>query len=73
MRDLLRGFADDGGTVLLSSHLLAEIDAIADDIVIMGAGRVQASGTKAELAAERPLEDVFFDATAGSAREGAAS
>jgi ABC-2 type transport system ATP-binding protein len=51
MRDLLRGFADDGGTVLLSSHLLAEIEMIADDIVVIGHGRVVASGTKAELLA----------------------
>jgi len=49
MRDLLRSFADDGGTVLLSSHLLAEIEMIADDIVMIGQGRVVASGTKAEL------------------------
>ncbi|MEU4360434.1 ATP-binding cassette domain-containing protein [Promicromonospora sp. NPDC023987] len=51
MRDLLRGFADDGGTVLLSSHLLAEIETIADDIVVIGGGRVVAGGPKAELLA----------------------
>src|SRR4029453_12620192 len=36
MRDLLRGFADKGGTVLLSSHLLREIEIVADDIVMIG-------------------------------------
>ncbi|MGN6252103.1 MAG: ABC transporter ATP-binding protein [Marmoricola sp.] len=51
MRDLLRGFADDGGTVLLSSHLLHEIEVIADDIVVIGNGRIVAQGTKAELLA----------------------
>ena len=51
MRDLLRGFADDGGTVLLSSHLLHEIEVVADDIVVIGGGRIVASGTKAELLA----------------------
>ncbi|GAA1707883.1 ATP-binding cassette domain-containing protein [Isoptericola hypogeus] len=51
MRDLLRSFADDGGTVLLSSHLLAEIEMIADDIVVIGSGRVVARGTKDELLA----------------------
>ena len=51
MRDLLRGFADDGGTVLLSSHLLHEIEVIADDLVVIGQGRIVASGTKAELLA----------------------
>ena len=51
MRDLLRGFANDGGTVLLSSHLLHEIEVIADDIVVIGQGRIVAQGTKTELLA----------------------
>ncbi len=51
MRDLLRGFADDGGTVLLSSHLLHEIEVIADDLVVIGQGRIVAQGTKASLLA----------------------
>ncbi|MBM0127681.1 ABC transporter ATP-binding protein [Pimelobacter simplex] len=51
MRDLLRDFADQGGTVLLSSHLLHEIEVIADDIVVIGNGRIVAQGTKEELLA----------------------
>ncbi|KRE52487.1 ABC transporter [Phycicoccus sp. Soil748] len=51
MRDLLRGFADGGGTVLLSSHLLHEIEVVADDLVVIGNGRIVAQGTKAELLA----------------------
>ncbi|MFH7324344.1 ABC transporter ATP-binding protein [Aeromicrobium sp. JJY06] len=51
MRDLLRGFADDGGTVLLSSHLLHEIEVIADDLVVIGNGRIVAQGSKEELLA----------------------
>ena len=49
MRDLLRGYADMGGTVLLSSHLLHEIEVVADDLVVIGDGRIVAQGTKAEL------------------------
>ncbi len=49
MRDLLRDYADDGGTVLLSSHLLHEIEMIADDIVMIGGGRIICQGSKAEL------------------------
>ena len=49
MRDLLRDFADDGGTVLLSSHLLHEIEVIADDIVMIGNGRIVARGAMTEL------------------------
>jgi ABC-2 type transport system ATP-binding protein len=51
MRDLLRGFADQGGTVLLSSHLLHEIEVIADDLVVIGNGRIVAQGTKSDLLA----------------------
>jgi ABC-2 type transport system ATP-binding protein len=51
MRDLLRSFADQGGTVLLSSHLLHEIEVVADDIIVIGGGRIVASGTKSELLA----------------------
>lgn len=51
MRDLLREYANRGGTVLLSSHLLHEIEVIADDIVVIGNGRIVAQGTKAELLA----------------------
>jgi ABC-2 type transport system ATP-binding protein len=49
MRDLLRGYADRGGTVLLSSHLLHEIEVIADDIVMIGHGRIVSRGSKADL------------------------
>src|SRR6185295_6341658 len=47
----LRGHADRGGTVLLSSHLLHEIEIIADDIVVIGNGRIVAQGTKTDLLA----------------------
>ncbi|MCB0881120.1 MAG: ABC transporter ATP-binding protein [Thermoleophilia bacterium] len=53
MRDLLRDFADRGGAVLLSSHLLAEVQAVADRLVVIGRGRIVASGTKDEMLAGR--------------------
>lgn len=49
MRGLLRDFADQGGAVLLSSHLLGEVEAVADRLVILAGGRVQVQGTKEEL------------------------
>jgi ABC-2 type transport system ATP-binding protein len=49
MRDLLRDHADRGRTVLLSSHLLHEIETVADDLVVIGNGRIVAHGAKAEL------------------------
>ena len=51
MRELLRDFADRAGTVLLSSHLLREVEAIADQLVVIGDGRIVAQGSKAELLA----------------------
>lgn len=51
MRSLLRGYADRGGTVLLSSHLLHEIEVIADELIVIGNGRIVAQGTKTELLA----------------------
>ena len=49
MRGLLRNFAGQGGTVLLSSHLLHEVEMIADEMVLIGRGKIVAQGTKAEL------------------------
>jgi len=49
MRGLLRDYADRGGTVLLSSHLLHEIEVIADDLVVIGNGRIVAQGAKNDL------------------------
>jgi ABC-2 type transport system ATP-binding protein len=49
MREMLRYFASRGGTVLLSSHLLHEVEMIADDMILIGRGRIVAEGTKQEL------------------------
>ena len=51
MRGLLKGYADRGGTVLLSSHLLNEVEQIADEMILIGRGRIVAEGTKDELLA----------------------
>jgi ABC-2 type transport system ATP-binding protein len=49
MRDLLRGHAARGGTVLLSSHLLGEVEHTVDRLLVIGAGRIVADGSVAEL------------------------
>jgi ABC-2 type transport system ATP-binding protein len=49
MRALLRDFADAGGTVLLSSHLLSEVQVIADEIIMIGRGRIVTQGRTTDL------------------------
>jgi ABC-2 type transport system ATP-binding protein len=49
MRGLLRGYAQRGATVLLSSHLLHEVERIADELILIGGGRILAQGSKQEL------------------------
>ncbi|MDP3890994.1 AAA family ATPase, partial [Nocardioides sp.] len=51
MRGLLKGYADRGGTVLLSSHLLNEVELIADEMILIGRGRIVAQGDKKTLLA----------------------
>jgi ABC-2 type transport system ATP-binding protein len=51
MRGLLKGYADRGGTVLLSSHLLHEVEQIADEMILIGNGNIVARGTREELLA----------------------
>jgi ABC-2 type transport system ATP-binding protein len=53
IRRLLREHADRGGTVLLSSHLLREVEVIADHLVIINAGRIVADGTPEQLRTSR--------------------
>ncbi len=55
MRALIRSFADDGITVLVSSHLISEIEQICDYIVMIRAGKLVHQGTVADLqAGQRP-------------------
>jgi ABC-2 type transport system ATP-binding protein len=51
LRQFLRGFADGGGTVLVSSHVLAEVSQLADEVVIIHRGKLVAQQTVAELTA----------------------
>jgi ABC-2 type transport system ATP-binding protein len=52
MRAFLRHFADNGGTVFLSSHLLAEVAHSADDAIIIDHGRLVTAGPIASLVPE---------------------
>ena len=65
IRGLMREHAESGGTVLVSSHVLAELAEVADDVVVIAEGRVRAAGTLAEVAdGYADLEEAFFSLTA---------
>ncbi|MET0418190.1 MAG: ATP-binding cassette domain-containing protein [Actinoplanes sp.] len=50
LRELLRGHARSGGTVLISSHLLGELELLVDDVVIIADGRIRLAAPLTELA-----------------------
>lgn len=49
IRDLMAAHAASGGIVLLSSHLIHEVELVADDLILVGGGQVLATGTKHDL------------------------
>ena len=57
---VLRQLRDQGTTVLLSSHYLEEVDALADRLAILEAGRVIAEGTPAAISADRNVIDAYL-------------
>jgi ABC-2 type transport system ATP-binding protein len=68
LRNFLQKLAAQGRTVLVSSHLLAEVAQTVDQVVIIDHGRLLASGRLDELTdGDRTLEDVYLELTAGEA------
>jgi ABC-2 type transport system ATP-binding protein len=66
LRTFLRRFADNGGTVLVSSHGLAEVAQTVDHVIVLASGRVVAAAPLDELTSNaRTLEDVYLDLTEG--------
>ena len=64
LRTLLRRTADEGRAVLVSSHQLAEMDQVADDVVIIAGGRLVTAGATAAITEGSTLEEAFLDLTA---------
>ena len=65
MRDFIRGLRAEGACVLFSSHIMQEVSALCDRIVVLAAGRVVAEGSPADLLAatgQQNLEDAFIAA-----------
>jgi len=66
VRELIRGLRDEGRCVLFSSHVMQEVSALCDQIVVVAKGRVVAQGTAPELLARtgrETLEDAFVALT----------
>ncbi|HSG46933.1 MAG TPA: ABC transporter ATP-binding protein [Longimicrobiales bacterium] len=69
LKDLFRAFADEGGTVFLSTHTLEVAEALCDRIAIISQGEIIARGTMEELRAEAAgdgsarLEEIFLKVT----------
>jgi ABC-2 type transport system ATP-binding protein len=69
LRNRLRSFADAGGTVFVSSHLIAELAKFADDLVVVGAGRLIAAETVESVTSRTgmSLEESLLEMTTASA------
>lgn len=68
LRTLLRALADSGRTILLSSHLMSELELVCDDVVVLDQGTVRVATTLADLLSDRlpgsgqaRLEDTYLD------------
>ncbi|MGI9627224.1 MAG: ABC transporter ATP-binding protein [Longimicrobiales bacterium] len=71
LKDLFRSYADEGGTIFLSSHTLEVVEAVCDEIAIIQNGVIAARGTLSELrsqadAGEAHLEEIFLKVTGGA-------
>ena len=72
VRDLLRQLRAEGRCILLTSHIMQEVGALADRVVILAGGRVALQGTPAELRLAtglRELEEIFMAATQEAVEE----
>ena len=68
LRRWLRELAREGHCILISSHVMQEISALSDNLVIIAHGKIAAKGTPSELAARygnRDLEEIFVSAVGG--------
>ncbi len=61
IRRILQDFAETGGTVVMSSHVMALVERVCDHVAIVGHGRVLAHGSLAEVSGGRDLEERFVE------------
>lgn len=65
LRDILLEYCETGGTVIISSHVMALVEKMCSHVAVINKGTVRAAGTVAEVAAGEDLEDRFLDLVGG--------
>ncbi|MDR1852961.1 MAG: ABC transporter ATP-binding protein [Propionibacteriaceae bacterium] len=67
MQDLLRGFVAEGGTVILSSHVMDTVQRLCDHVAIIDHGHLLVAGTVEQVAAGKDLQSRFVELVGGGA------
>ncbi len=65
LKDILVEYAQTGGTVIISSHVMALVEKMCTHVAIINQGQVAAAGTVQQVAAGEELEDRFLDLVGG--------
>ena len=65
MEEMLQLYRRGGGTVVFASHVMDVVQRLCDRLVVIGAGRVLAEGTVAEVSGGRTLQDAFVELVGG--------
>ncbi|MGV8876078.1 MAG: ABC transporter ATP-binding protein [Rhodoglobus sp.] len=65
IRDILHGFVDSGGTVIVSSHAMDLVQRMCDHVAVIAQGHVLAAGTTDEVRGDSSLEDRFVELVGG--------
>lgn len=65
IQDILRAFVAQGGTVIVSSHVMDLVQRLCDHVAVMNQGQILAAGTVAQVRGEQSLEDRFVELVGG--------
>jgi ABC-2 type transport system ATP-binding protein len=68
--DILGAFVRDGGTVILSSHVMETVEKLCDHVAVIAAGNLRAAGPIQQVAAGQDLESRFIDLVGGVEKQG---
>jgi ABC-2 type transport system ATP-binding protein len=69
--DVLTRYCSQGGTVVISSHVMDTVERLCSHVAVIHLGHVVRSGTLAEVRGDRSLEDVFIESVGGRREESA--